>query len=144
MPILSTGGAEGRDPWRESSAPTRVLMTSRTTTPASDCGRPAGFRRRKSGAGTFRGRKVVQFPGDSVPFLGRLRISEWIASSDPETHDPNLAFIAEVHLVPESFPTLGRALMTFLLIAGMILLALWLVETIVFLVGYRQSNSKSP
>lgn len=34
--------------------------------------------------------------------------------------------------------------MTFLLIAGVVLLALWLVETIVFLVGYRQSNSKSP
>lgn len=33
--------------------------------------------------------------------------------------------------------------MTFLLLAGAILLALWLVETIVFLVGYRQSNSKS-
>jgi hypothetical protein len=49
-----------------------------------------------------------------------------------------------VPFVPESFPALVPALMTFLLIGGVILLALWLVETIVFLVGYRQSNSKSP
>jgi hypothetical protein len=87
---------------------------------------------------------VVQLSGDSVPFLGRLRISKWVAASDPETHDPNPTFTAEVPLVPESFPALVLALMTFLLIAGVILLALWLVETIVFLVGYRQSNSKSP
>jgi len=33
--------------------------------------------------------------------------------------------------------------MTILPIAGVILLALWLVETIVFLVGYRQMNSNS-
>lgn len=33
--------------------------------------------------------------------------------------------------------------MTILLIAGVILLALWIVETIVFLVGYRQMNSDS-
>jgi hypothetical protein len=33
--------------------------------------------------------------------------------------------------------------MSFFPIAGVILLALWLVETIVFLVGYRQSNSNS-
>ncbi len=33
--------------------------------------------------------------------------------------------------------------MTFLLIAGVVLLALWLVETVVFLVGYRQHNSNS-
>jgi hypothetical protein len=30
--------------------------------------------------------------------------------------------------------------MTFLAIAGVVLLALWLVETVVFLVGYRQSD----
>jgi len=33
--------------------------------------------------------------------------------------------------------------MSFLLIAGVILLALWVVQTIVFLVGYRQVNSES-
>jgi hypothetical protein len=87
---------------------------------------------------------LVQLSGDSVPFLGRQRISKWITPSDPETHESNPTFSAEVPLVPESFPALVRALMTFLLIAGVILLALWLVETIVFLVGYRQSNSKSP
>ncbi len=87
---------------------------------------------------------VVQLSGNSVPFLGRLRIPEWIAASDPETQAPNPPLTAEVFFVPESFPALVPALMTFLLIAGVILLALWLVETIVFLVGYRQSNSKSP
>jgi hypothetical protein len=96
------------------------------------------------GPRTLGSEPVVELSGDSVPFLGRICISEWTASSDPETHDPNTTFIAEVPLVPESFPALVRALMTFLLIAGVILLALWLVETIVFLVGYRQSNSKSP
>jgi hypothetical protein len=96
------------------------------------------------GRWTLGSEAVVELHEDSVPFLGRLRISEWIAPSDPETHDPNSTFSAEVPLVPESFPALVRALMTFLLIAGVILLALWLVETIVFLVGYRQSNSKSP
>ena len=95
------------------------------------------------GRRTFGSEPAVQLSGDSVPFLGRSRISGWIASSDPETLDPNPTFTAEVPLVPEPFPALGRALMTFLLIAGLILLALWLVETIVFLVGYRQSNSKS-
>ena len=86
----------------------------------------------------------VQHFGDSVPFLGRLRISQWIAPPDPWTHDSNSVLSAEVFLVPEPFPALDHALMTFLLIAGVVLLALWLVETIVFLVGYRQSNSKSP
>ena len=33
--------------------------------------------------------------------------------------------------------------MTILPIAGVVLLALWIVETIVFLVGYRQMNSDS-
>ena len=33
--------------------------------------------------------------------------------------------------------------MTILPIAGVILLALWLVETVIFLVGYRQTNSDS-
>jgi len=33
--------------------------------------------------------------------------------------------------------------MSILLIAGLILLALWIVQTIVFLVGYRQVNSNS-
>jgi hypothetical protein len=33
--------------------------------------------------------------------------------------------------------------MTILPIAGVILLALWLIETIVFLVGYRQTKSDS-
>jgi len=33
--------------------------------------------------------------------------------------------------------------MTFLPIVGVVLAALWLVETVVFLVGYRQSNSKA-
>jgi hypothetical protein len=33
--------------------------------------------------------------------------------------------------------------MTILPLAGVILLALWLIETIVFLVGYRQTNSNS-
>jgi hypothetical protein len=64
---------------------------------------------------------------------------------DPETHGPNRILSAEELLVPEPFPALALegARMTFLLIAGVILLALWLVETIVFLVGYRQSNSNS-
>jgi hypothetical protein len=34
--------------------------------------------------------------------------------------------------------------MTILPIVGVVLLALWLVETIVFLVGYKQTNSNSP
>lgn len=34
--------------------------------------------------------------------------------------------------------------MTILLIAGVVLLALWLVETIVFLVAYRRSNRANP
>ena len=33
--------------------------------------------------------------------------------------------------------------MTILPLAGVILLALWLVETIIYLVGYRQTNSDS-
>jgi hypothetical protein len=33
--------------------------------------------------------------------------------------------------------------MSFLPIAGVALLALWLLETVVFLVGYRQTNSNS-
>ena len=33
--------------------------------------------------------------------------------------------------------------MSILLLAGLILLALWIVQTIVFLVGYRQVNSNS-
>ena len=33
--------------------------------------------------------------------------------------------------------------MSILPIAGVILLALWLIETVVFLVGYRQMNSDS-
>jgi len=33
--------------------------------------------------------------------------------------------------------------MTFLAIAAVVLLALWLVETVVFLVGYRQSSDDS-
>ena len=33
--------------------------------------------------------------------------------------------------------------MSILPIAGLILLALWIVQTIVFLVGYRQVNSNS-
>lgn len=33
--------------------------------------------------------------------------------------------------------------MSLLPIAGVILLALWVLETIVFLVGYRQVNSES-
>ncbi len=32
--------------------------------------------------------------------------------------------------------------MTFLAIAAVILLGLWLVETVVFLVGYRQSDDR--
>jgi hypothetical protein len=33
--------------------------------------------------------------------------------------------------------------MSILPIAGVVLLALWLIETVVFLVGYRQMNSDS-
>ena len=33
--------------------------------------------------------------------------------------------------------------MTFLPIAGIVLLAVWIIQTIVFLVGYRQVNSNS-
>ena len=49
----------------------------------------------------------------------------------------------DVLRVPWFFPNRGGAPMTFLLIAGVVLLALWLVETVVFLVGYRQHNSNS-
>jgi hypothetical protein len=93
---------------------------------------------------TLGSERGVRISGDFVPFLGLPRISKCLASQDPETHDPNSTYSAEVPFVPESFPALVPALMTFFLIGGVILLALWLVETIVFLVGYRQSNSKSP
>jgi hypothetical protein len=44
----------------------------------------------------------------------------------------------------EAFPASGFLAMTILPIVGVVLLALWLVETIVFLVGYKQTNSNSP
>jgi len=49
----------------------------------------------------------------------------------------------DVFRVPGFFPNCGDAPMTFLLIAGVVLLALWLVETVVFLVGYGQQKSNS-
>jgi hypothetical protein len=85
----------------------------------------------------------VQGSTEFVPFLGKRPTPEWIESLNPETHGPNRILSAELPLVPKPFPAPERSRMTFLPIAGVILLALWLVETIVFLVGYRQSNSKS-
>jgi len=60
-----------------------------------------------------------------------------------DSGEPTIANSTEENHVPPPFPERGPVPMTFLLLAGAILLALWLVETIVFLVGYRQSNSKS-
>jgi len=71
---------------------------------------------------------------------------EWeVARSIRNSVAPNGERSAEWTLVQKSFPASQELdlAMTILPLAGVILLALWLVETIIFLVGYRQMNSNS-
>ena len=63
---------------------------------------------------------------------------------DPEVHldfSTGSRELYRKYSCAEGFPTRKRVLMTFLPIAGVILIALWLLETVLFLLSYRQSKS---